>query len=245
MMRLWLAILAAGTLAAAIMPASAGDSFVSGAMINQKITDRLAEQGLDADPRLAAARKFPACDQPIEITQKFGGWKTVSVRCPASPGWKLAVRTNLADSAAPARRSSPPPRPAAKSHVGAMIFERPLRRGETIRPQDVSLARIPSRQAAGSFPDDEAVIGRQLKQAVNAGQPVLARHLHPVYLVREGDQVTLSVANSGIFVETSAIAEENGQYGSWIKVANSRSGTIIQARIVGEKKVEAEAKITQ
>ena len=169
-------------------------------------------------------------------------------------GWQLLVRTNLAH-LAPAKPAGPSKTAQAGSRklaaqdgqpdklVRAVFFERPLRRGERICPQDIYVASLSSRQAAGSFPDSQAVIGREVKTAVNAGKPVFARQLMPVWLVRKGEQVLISASIGGILVETEGKALENGQYGAWIKVKNNRSGKILAARILAEKKLSVNAKI--
>ena len=248
-----LAVLLTGLLAMA-GPALAANSFVSGADINQIIIDQLAEKGITAKPRLGAERKFPACKKSIEIKQKFGSWRTVEVSCPAEQGWQLLVRTNLGHlaPAQPARltkndqgrsRKPAPYEAQPDKVVKAVFFDRPLRRGERIRPQDIYIASLSSRQAAGSFPDGQAVIGREVKTAVNAGKPVFARQLMPVWLVEKGDDILIHATIGGILVETQGRALEDGQYGAWIKVKNSRSGKILAARIMSEKKVSVNAKI--
>lgn len=239
------------------LPGAAGASFITGAELNQLVADHLAGQGLQAEPRLNAGRKFPTCSEPIDIKQKFGGWRTVEVSCPAQPGWQLMVRTNLVH-LAPAKLAKPasrakndqirsrkqaPQEARPDKLVSAVFFDRPLRRGERIRPQDIYVASLSSRQAAGSFPDSQAVIGRELKTSVNAGKPVFARQLLPVWLVRKGEELLISANIGGILVETQGRALEDGQYGAWIKVENSRSGKILAARIMAEKKVSVNAKI--
>ena len=239
---------------AGCLPGPAAASFITGAELNQLVVDHLAGQGLQAEPRLSAGRKFPACSDPIDIKQKFGGWHTVQVSCPVKGGWQLMVRTNLAH-LAPAKPAGPRKTTQAGSRkpatregqpdklVRAVFFDRPLRRGERVRPQDIYVASLSSRQAAGSFPDSQAVIGREVKTAVNAGKPVFARQLMPVWLVRKGEEVLISATIGGILVETQGKALENGQYGAWIKVKNNRSGKILAARIMAEKKVSVNAKI--
>ena len=247
-------IAATGFLLAGILPSPATASFITGAELNQLVAEHLAGHGLQAKPRLSAGRKFPACSQPIAIKQKFGGWRTVEVSCPAKQGWQLMVRTNLAHlasarSAGPSKTTQAGSRKLAAQEgppdkqVRAVFFDRPLRRGERIRPQDIYVASLSSRQAAGSFPDSQSVIGREVKTAVNAGKPVFARQLMPVWLVRKGEEVLISATIGGILVETQGQALEDGQYGAWIKVENSRSGKILAARIMAEKKVSVNAKI--
>ena len=58
------------------------------------------------------------------------------------------------------------------------------------------------RNAMGAFVNPADVIGRRLKTGVGMNQPVMARHLHPDYLVEEGSEVLISssaVASASIW----------------------------------------------
>ena len=50
-------------------------------------------------------------------------------------------------------------------------------------------------------------------------------------------QVTIFYQNEHISVQMEGIALEDGQYGDWINVKNIKSGRIILAKVIGEKKV--------
>ena len=50
-------------------------------------------------------------------------------------------------------------------------------------------------------------------------------------------QVTISYQGKHISVQMEGIALENGQYGDWINVKNTKSGKVILAKVVAEKKV--------
>ena len=50
-------------------------------------------------------------------------------------------------------------------------------------------------------------------------------------------QVTIIHHGKHISVQMEGVALENGQYGDWINIKNSKSGRIILAKVIAEKKV--------
>ena len=57
------------------------------------------------------------------------------------------------------------------------------------------------------------------------------------FMIEENMQVTIIHHGKHISVQMEGVALENGQYGDWINVKNSKSGRIILAKVIAEKKV--------
>ena len=55
-------------------------------------------------------------------------------------------------------------------------------------------------------------------------------------MIEEDMQVEIIHHSTHISVQMEGIALENGQFGDWIKVKNIKSGRIILAKVVAEKK---------
>jgi flagella basal body P-ring formation protein FlgA len=101
---------------------------------------------------------------------------------------------------------------------------------------------MPARNVIGAFLEPAGIVGRRMKTSLSAHRPLMARHLHPDFLVEEGHEVLISSSAGGISVDMIGYALENGQIGEWIGVENANSGKTIRAKIVGEKKVMVIAK---
>jgi flagella basal body P-ring formation protein FlgA len=56
-------------------------------------------------------------------------------------------------------------------------------------------------------------------------------------MIEENMQVTIIHYGKHISVQMEGVALENGQYGDWINVKNSKSGRVILAKVIAEKKV--------
>ena len=253
--------LSAAMIFAAPVAGSAGalTTELDGADISRLIVDKLASQGLNAAPSIKADRLFPPCDSKLEIEPMFGGWTTVAVRCATGSGWRFMIRTNLTSRPAlvPIRDFKPglgvngPAKgqaielAVARSEMATAVVDeievvalaRSVSRNDMIAADDLLMVAISERNALGAFFDPADVIGRRVKIGVGVNQPLMARHLHPDYLVEEGNEVLISSYAGGISVDMVGYALDNGQFGEWIGVENASSGKRVHAKITGEKKV--------
>ena len=244
--------------------AGASTTELNGSDISRLIVDKLASQGLNAVPSIKPDRLFPPCDSKPEIEPMFGGWTTVAVRCATGSGWRFMIRTNLTSRPAlvPIRDFKPglgvngPAKgqaielAVARSEMATAVVDeievvalaRSVSRNDMIAADDLLMVAISERNALGAFFDPADVIGRRVKIGVGVNQPLMARHLHPDYLVEEGNEVLISSYAGGISVDMVGYALENGHFGEWIGVENASSGKRVHAKITGEKKVTVIAK---
>ena len=239
--------------------AGASTTELYGSDISRLIVDKMASQGLNAVPSIKPDRLFPPCDSKPEIEPMFGGWTTVAVRCATGSGWRFMIRTNLTSRPAlvPIRDFKPglgvngPAKgqaielAVARSEMATVVVDeievvalaRSVSRNDMIAADDLLMVAISERNALGAFFDPADVIGRRVKIGVGVNQPLMARHLHPDYLVEEGNEVLISSYAGGISVDMVGYALDNGQFGEWIGVENASSGKRVHAKITGEKKV--------
>lgn len=239
--------------------AGASTTELNGSDISRLIVDKMASQGLNAVPSIKPDRLFPPCDSKPEIEPMFGGWTTVAVRCATGSGWRFMIRTNLTSRPAlvPIRDFKPglgvngPAKgqaielAVARSEMATAVVDeievvalaRSVSRNDMIAADDLLMVAISERNALGAFFDPADVIGRRVKIGVGVNQPLMARHLHPDYLVEEGNEVLISSYAGGISVDMVGYALDNGQFGEWIGVENASSGKRVHAKITGEKKV--------
>ncbi len=243
--------------------AAASATTFDGADVSRLIIERLAREGLLGAPSVKPDRIFPACDSAPDIEPMFGSWTTVAVRCKGEPGWRFSIRTNLSSRPAPVpirefkqgirvktglnsqaieRAVSRAGTPIIVDEIEVVALSRSMSRNEMISADDLVMVVVSERNAMGAFFNAADVIGRRMKIGVGVNQPIMARHLHPDYLVEEGSEVLISGSAGGISVDMVGYALENGQIGEWIGVENASSGKTIHGKITGEKKVQVIAK---
>ena len=114
--------------------------------------------------------------------------------------------------------------PQVADLIDVVALKRSVLRDETIRANDVLLVAVPARNALGAFFNPIDVVGRRVKNAISARQPVMSRNLQPLYLVKDDSEVLITSSASSIRIDMLGIALENGQFGDWIKVRNISSG---------------------
>ena len=243
---------------------AASTTTIEGVDVSRLIMERLASEGLEGTPSVKPDRIFPVCDSLPAIEPMFGSWNTVAVRCMSGSGWRFLIRTNLLSRPAPVpirdfqagtvvksgsnsqaieRAVSPArTRQTVLDEIEVVAMSRSVSRNEMIGADDLVMVAVSKRNAMGAFFDPADVIGRRVKIGIGMNQPVMARNLHPDYLVEEGSEVLISSSAGGISVDMVGYALENGQFGEWIGVENAGSGKIIYGKITGEKKVRVIAK---
>ena len=255
-------VIAAMAMVAGGQVAGAADANITspvGADISRLIIASLADQGLKGTPSIEDDRVFPDCDTTPEIEPMFGSWNTVAVQCTGVSAWRFAIRTNLTSRPVPVpirqfrpdREAKGPieravattakPRPEM-DEIEIVALAHSVSRNDVIAASDLVMITMPARNALGAFFDPSDVAGRRMKTSLSAHKPLMARHLHPDFLVEEGHEVLISSSAGGISVDMIGYALENGQIGEWIGVENANSGKTIRAKIIGEKKVRVIAK---
>ena len=218
------------------------DTSLSGKSVKAAIQKTLDLNKISATPIINDKKLFPKCGDTLFVNPSQKDWKTVSVRCDGENPWKIIVRNKFnALQSAGELGSTSHVRIDKKSQkfeevrVGAI--KRSIRRGDVIMPSDVIEISIPVNKATDIFPDYEDLIGRRAKTTIKALTPVFSRQLETNFMITEDMQVTIIHYGKHITVQMDGVAQENGQYGDWIEVKNSKSGRIILAKVVAEKKV--------
>lgn len=166
------------------------------------------------DPRLRLA----ICQQPLEVFQQSGnlngGRVTVGVRCP-EPAWLIYVPVSVQFS------------------QSVVVLTRPVQRGDFMTPdllmlQTRDVARLPK----AYLTDLTQALGKQAQRALAAGS-VLNRHdLSEPLLVKRGQHVIIEAVSPAFSIRMNGQALADGALGQRIRVKNTSSGRVIEARVV-------------
>ena len=215
---------------------------LSGISVKEAIQHTLTLNNISATPIINEKKLFPKCANELSITPSHENWKTVSVKCEGDAPWKIMVRNKFSLSAkasniASASGTKTQHKIRKFDEVKVAAITRSIRRGDVITPADVTEIRIPVNKATDIFPDYKDLIGRRAKTTIKALTPVFSRQLETNFMIEENMQVTIIHHGKHISVQMEGVALENGQYGDWINIRNSKSGRIILAKVIAEKKV--------
>lgn len=162
---------------------------------------------------------LPACDEPLR-TRDLGlapasGPRTVEVACPGRPSWIIYVPVRV------------------RTRVAALVAARALGAGQVLRAED--LRAVPAEQTAlppSALSKPEEAVGRVLRYAVSAGQPLTAPMLTGAQMVRSGQAVAIVAEGAGVRLVATGVAMENGREGQSILARNSQSGRVVSG-VVG------------
>ncbi|WP_229413145.1 flagellar basal body P-ring formation chaperone FlgA [Massilia alkalitolerans] len=172
---------------------------------------------------VVSARPAPPCSAPVEIeatdTRQYSRMRFV-VRCPDPKGWRhdFIVRARV----------------SAQVAVTAM----PLRAGEVLGIDHVTLERRDVTLIGDAIGAPEAAIGQTSRRSLRAGEVLRANQLVAPQVVKRGDQVLMVARHEGIEVSMAGEALDAGAQGAVVRVRNTASGQVVRMRVAGAGTVE-------
>ncbi|SDS67654.1 flagella basal body P-ring formation protein FlgA [Halopseudomonas xinjiangensis] len=175
------------------------------------------------DPRL----RLPLC--PPEAI-------AATLESPAAPVGRVTVRVSCESDEARWRLFVP-----AKVSLfeQVLVTRRPLARHEVIQPTDMALLERDVGLLGDQYLTDPAqALGKRAKRQLPGDTVIGSNHLENDEVVKRGDKVVISAANSQISVRMPGEALQAGTVGSQIRVRNTRSGRVVTARIIAPGQVE-------
>lgn len=121
--------------------------------------------------------------------------------------------------------------------VPVVVAVRPVARGSVVTAADVEIRQLDLSAKGTSqrvaFDNTEAVIGKEARQALQAGNVVFADQIQSPVLVKRGEVITVGAQSGGIRVRTSAKALQEGSQGELIQVESLDAKQRYDARVVG------------
>lgn len=125
---------------------------------------------------------------------------------------------------------------ARSGSVGPVpVAARPIARGTTLGPEDVSVEERLTWDDDDQPPTDP--IGLVTQRAISAGQPLIEPAVREPYLVRGGDQVRAVLEHSGVVMTLRAEALGTARNGDKVRV-KLPSGVRMDGTVVGLGRVE-------
>jgi flagella basal body P-ring formation protein FlgA len=176
--------------------------------------------------KLDSRLRLTKCNQNLELnlkdTSKTGGNINVQVICSSAIEWTILV---------PAQ---------AKVYRSVAVAGRNLQRGDLVSAADLgSEIKDVGDLRLGFALTPEAIIGKEIKFAINKGETFRNSALDAPLVIKRGDTVSIESSAGEISVKTSATAVSDGRMGQQIRVRNNQSARIINARVIGSGKVQS------
>lgn len=170
--------------------------------------------------------RLTKCSQDLSLhlkdSSKAGGNINVQVSCSTGSAWAILVPSQ------------------AKVYRSVAVAGRNLQRGDLVSAADLSSEiKDVGNLRIGFTLTAEAIIGKEIKFAVNKGETFRNSALDAPLVIRRGDVVSMESSAGEINVRTSATAVSDGRIGQQIRVKNNQSARIINAKVVGVGKVQS------
>jgi len=201
------------------------EEIVKAENIKLAVKEFLASHGINGTAKIDPLVKMKPCENALAVAPYRGQFKTLTVSCPDSQGWRLilAIRSDIDSQSG---FENYPVRGNAKSHktnkIQVWVANRTLRSGTVILPDHISL-ELWDGTLSQSFQKLNPPFGRKLRKTVTTGKPVRERHLIPHWDIRKGENATLKSSNGSINIITSVMALENAFVGERVRVKNFTS----------------------
>lgn len=114
------------------------------------------------------------------------------------------------------------------------VLDRPVAPGEIIAQGDITSLEVASeRVTPETVLSASDLVGKTPRQTLRAGQPLLAGDVHTPIVVHKDDLVLVVLETPSMRLTTQAKALDDGGTGAVIRVANTKSNRVIEARVVG------------
>lgn len=183
--------------------------------------DRLNISVANLDSRLRLADCTDAMDVSITSPAPYASQVTTKVTCRGSSAWAiyLPVRIDL--------------------YAEVAVASRNLARGDVVTQADIELRLMNTAQAGHGFSEDaNRLLGMTLKRSLQAGDTVRLSHLEASKVVARGEKVVVEARGNGISVVAEGTALAAGVMGERIRVRNSQSNRVVDAKVIGPGRVE-------
>lgn len=173
---------------------------------------------------LQAGYQPPACPSGFRIKSKVAlkpGRNGIQVFCPDKHQWQLYLAAEI------------------QLWQNVVTLSSPLRRGETINRQHISLQN----QNTASLVKDhfnklEAVLGTVSKRRLQPGTILSPDMVTTPILIKKRQEIRLVSRSPRLTVEMKGVSLMTGRQGDYIRVKNLRSGKVVSGKVMKDGSVE-------
>ena len=111
------------------------------------------------------------------------------------------------------------------------VAARSLDRGMVIAAGDLDAADAASLPRYAGVLDAAALVGKELRRPIAAGQPIFRNDVMEPLLVRRNQQVTMVLVRGALSIAVSGKALDDGSKGATVRVQNPTSKQIIEGEV--------------
>jgi len=164
--------------------------------------------------------RLQACEAPLNTITEFGNANqkhlTVKVTCEAPVRWSIRIPVKL------------------QIFQSVVVATQQIPRDQVITGRELQVHKQDINQLTeGYFQSEEELIGLSSVKSIQPGA-VIKRHMvrQPI-IVRRGENVKVVITSPGFNLEADGIAQADGALGDTVRIKNSRSNKMFDAKVKG------------
>ncbi len=173
------------------------------------------------DNRLRLKKCSIAPEYSIKSGSRKYGHVTVFTECKGTTPWSLYVPATVT------------------GYQYVLVAKQGIFRGTIISKQHLQLKKIDlSKAYYGFYTDSKQILGLQASRSIPTGSIISKLFLELPDIIKEGQEIFIQAKTQGINVQLKGKALNDGKLGQLIRVRNTASGKVIQAKVISSTKVE-------
>jgi flagellar basal body P-ring formation protein FlgA len=114
------------------------------------------------------------------------------------------------------------------------VVAQQIERGSVISARDLTLADTGGQVRRVGTLDSAAIIGKEARRTLVAGQPIYGQDVQAPLLVKRNQAVTLVLSRGGLAIAASGKALSDGSLGALVRVQNSSSKQIVEGEVAAD-----------
>ncbi|MEJ0063009.1 MAG: flagellar basal body P-ring formation chaperone FlgA [Alphaproteobacteria bacterium] len=204
------------------------------AMIKAAIVDQLKAQGVQGDIDVAFDNRSLEINLPTEVNPDF------SLQDFAFDKTNQRFRAELLAAADTPAFQQMHVTGRAVNTVDVPVLNKTMAQGDVIEDADLDWIKMTADRAGDYMRGSETVVGMELKRQMPAQSPIRIRDIASPRVVLRGSLVTMKIESPAMLLTSQGRALQDGAVGEVIRVTNTQSNRVIEAKIVSPGVVKIE-----
>ena len=124
--------------------------------------------------------------------------------------------------------------------VAVPVLNRVLAEGAVIGKNDLDWIKLPADRANEYLRTAETIVGMELRRQLSEQSPIKVQDVTPAHVIKRGALVTMKIVQPTMVLTAQGRALQDGAIGEIIRVANTQSNRVVEARVLAASEVEIE-----
>jgi flagella basal body P-ring formation protein FlgA len=178
--------------------------------------------------------KLSSCLEPFQFDLPFNNFSSLRVRC-SNPLWQIYLHAQV-EAPTPSNSTHNTEGSSQAITRSVLTLIRPQARGSALSPADVEIRTIQSRDFdSNMLTDPQSLEFTEAQRDLAAGMPLRLSDIRSARMVKQGQDVTLTIGEStgGFKVSVRLEALQDAKMGERVQLKNRESGKTVTGVVTG------------